>query len=264
MPNRLFVSLMVVGLAVPVPAGAISPGPIATPTVALPTVATSASASAAHVRVTATPTRIGPSPSPTPRTTTEDKTVQAPPEDSTGEAPAGAAVPAGPVVQPRAFRTPERDAPAAFVAPQGGGVDVDGGSGAVGDTPVMGGGTRPPSRATSGLVVFRVTARTVVEGFDLRIAYPTTVGSFGTTARPAECNAGTGLIVVANDRGTGEMRLLVASGQALPFPLDVFCRFTLQPGAGIAANDFGVRVAEVTSDGKRADVGLVLVDVVVR
>jgi hypothetical protein len=128
----------------------------------------------------------------------------------------------------------------------------------------MGGGTRQPSRSTSGLVVFRVTARTAVEGFDIRVSYPATVGAFGTATRPAACTAGTGLIVIANDRGTGAMQLLVASGQPLPFPLDVFCPFTLQPGAGIAAGDFGVRVAEVTSNGKRADLGLILVDVVVR
>ena len=136
------------------------------------------------------------------------------------------------------------------------------GRGPVGDTPVM--PARPAARGGSAAVVFRVSARTVVEGFDLRVGYPRTVGSFGDSAHPAECNAGTGVLVAANDRGSGELRLIVASAQALPFPIDVFCRFATELGAGVGAADFTVRVAEVTSDGKRADPGLLLVSVVVR
>ncbi|MCC6849035.1 MAG: hypothetical protein IT294_11085 [Deltaproteobacteria bacterium] len=109
-----------------------------------------------------------------------------------------------------------------------------------------------------------MTARTALEGFDLRVGYPRAVGAFGTGARPAECQAGTGLLVAANDRGDGELRLLVASAQALPFPLDVFCRFTAEPGAGLGAGDLTVRVAEVTSDGRRGDPALLLVSVAVR
>ena len=51
---------------------------------------------------------------------------------------------------------------------------------------------------------------------------------------------------------------------ALTFPIDVFCRFTTEPGAGVGAADFAARIAEVTSGGKRADLGLLLVNVVVR
>jgi len=60
------------------------------------------------------------------------------------------------------------------------------------------------------------------------------------------------------------MRLLVAGAQALPLPLDVFCRFTVTGGGGVDAGQFAVRVAEVTSDAKRADSSLLIVNVVVR
>jgi hypothetical protein len=250
------------GLVLAVPAHAASPSPLVTPTAPLATVAASASPSAPYaLRATPTATHIRPSGSPTPRTAAAAEPAEASPADQVDEQPVDAA-PTAALVRPRAFRTPERDAPAAF-APQGGAADTDTGFAPAERVPGMG-ANRPPSRSTSGLVVFRVTARTAVEGFDLRVAYPTTIGSFGTSARPADCNAGTGTLVVANDRGNGELRVLVASAQALPFPLDVFCRFTLEPGAGLGANDFGVRVAEVTSNGKRADTNLILVDVVVR
>jgi hypothetical protein len=119
-------------------------------------------------------------------------------------------------------------------------------------------------RAQSGLVVFRTTARTALEGFDLRVSYPPEMGSFGTSSRQPDCNAGTGTLVVANDAGTGEMRLLVASASPLPFPLDVFCRFTLVGGGSLDPSAFAVRVAEVTIDAKRADTALLLVSVAVR
>jgi hypothetical protein len=132
------------------------------------------------------------------------------------------------------------------------------------DVPEPAVGNRPPApRVGSGLVVFHVTARTALEGFDLRVAYPRSLGAFGNSAKQAECTAGTGALVVANDRG-GALQVLVASATALPFPLDVFCRFTLEPGAGLDAGAFTVRVAEVTSDGKRADPALLLVSVFVR
>ena len=68
----------------------------------------------------------------------------------------------------------------------------------------------------------------------------------------------------ASDRGNGELKLVVASAQALPLPFDVFCTFTVAPGARLTASAFEARVAEVASNGKKADLGLVLVDVVVR
>lgn len=258
-------------------AEAASPSPGASPTAPVPT-------ATATPAIGATVTRLGPSAtppiasaSPTPRraaASSAGSDVAEPPSSGATDADRGlgsaaGSPPAAPPVaaQPRAYRTPERAAPPAFVAPEGnvGGEPESGADGrgsAVGAPPVM--APRPGARAGSAAVVFRVSARTAVEGFDLRIGYPRTSGAFGSAARPAECSAGTGMLIAANDRGDGEMRLLVASAQALPFPIDVFCRFTTEGGVSVGAADFAVRVAEVTSDGKRADPGLLLVSVVVR
>jgi len=243
-----------------------------TPTVAsTATVAGAAQASSAvsSAAPRSTPTCTMPSASPTP-----DRRADAASADESADAtgttvgtgandataaPVATAAP-GP---PRAFRTPERSAPQAFVA-RDAGTTADGGATApVG--PGGGMGTRPSApRAQSGLVVFRATARTALEGFDLRVSYPPDTGSFGTAAQQPDCNAGSGAYVVANDRGTGELRLLVASASPLPFPLDVFCRFTLAGGSALDPSAFAVRVAEVTNDGKRADPSLLLVSIAVR
>ncbi len=250
--------VLVVSLFAP-PAAAASPSPEIpstphpSPSATLPTAPTP---TATPIAPSPTATRARPAPSATPASRT-DAGARLDPHANGVEAVATTLV-----APPRAFRTPERAAPPAFVAPQGQAAPDAAGDGAVGRAPTM--EPRPAPRAGSNAVVFRVTARTAVEGFDLRIGYPRTAGSFGTGAHQAECTAGTGLLVMANDRGDGEMRLLVASAQPLPFPIDVFCPFATEPGAGVGAGDFAVRVAEVTSDGKRADPGLLLVSVVVR
>jgi len=163
----------------------------------------------------------------------------------------------------RAFRTPERPAPPVFV-PDGGAPDAGGPAAEDAPPPRVGAAPHAPAaRAGTALVVFRATARTAIEGFDVRVTYPRSAGQFATDGQQADCNAGTGTLVVASDRGTGEMRLLVAGAQALPFPLDVFCRFAVT-GGGVDAGQFAVRVAEVTSGGHRADASLLIVNVVVR
>jgi hypothetical protein len=173
-------------------------------------------------------------------------------------------IPAATAVGPRAaraFRTPERPAPQVFV-PDGGAPDPAAPEGNA-PAPMAPAARGPAARAGTALVVFRATARTSIEGFDVRVAYPRSAGQFATDGQQADCNAGTGTLVVASDRGTGELRLLVAGAQALPLPLDVFCRFTVT-GGGIDAGQFAVRVAEVTSDAKQADPSLLIVSVVVR
>lgn len=204
--------------------------------------------------------------SPTPSAATGTPVVRATPRPAAAVAP-DAAVPAPPAlataaVRPRAFRTPERAAPPAFMAPPPG-AESDAATG-LEERAAPPAPSRGPARATTAVVVFRATARTALEGFDLRVGYPRTAGTFAAGGQPADCNAGTGALVAANDRGDGELRLLVASAQALPFPLDVFCRFAVAPGAGLDATAFDVRVAEVTSNGKRADPSLLIVNVVVR
>jgi hypothetical protein len=161
---------------------------------------------------------------------------------------------------PRVFRTPDRGAPPAFRAPQAAPAPAIEGQ-AQDQVPLA---DSRPSRSVAGVVVFRASARTALEGFDLRVTYPRALGTFAADGEQVDCNAGTGSFVAASDRGNGELRLLVASAQALPFPLDVFCHFSLASGAALDAGVFEVRVAEVTSDGKRAHPSLLLVDVVVR
>ncbi|MCC6764347.1 MAG: hypothetical protein IT293_06760 [Deltaproteobacteria bacterium] len=263
--RRLGLVLLLCGLVRPAGAAAPSPAASATPLPSPPSSAAAASpTTGATAMRPATPSAAAPSPSPTRAVAARREPMAAPAADAAPAAPlAPAAAATAVLAAPRAYRTPERTAPAPFVAPQGGAPAAedaaDGGAAPSGPTT----DGRAPAHGSS-VVVFRVTGRTALEGFDIRVGYPRAVGSFGTKDRPAECNAGTGLLVVANDRGDGELRLLVASAQALPFPLDVFCRFTAEPGAGIGGGDLAVRIAEVTSGGKRADPGLLLVNVGVR
>jgi hypothetical protein len=263
-PSRRPWLALVLVLAAAGESAALTPSPGATPS-ALPAspsatargaapAATAPPASPAATAPLATTTRARP-------TATAPVTPEpAPPPPAAEPAAGGGAVAATAVVRPRAFRTPERAAPPAFVPPQAGAPPTGGDEPA--DVPAPPAGPAAAPRRTSGLVVFRATARTALEGFDLRIAYPASLGSFSAGGQ-ADCQAGTGAIVAANDR-SGELRLLVASAQPLPFPLDVFCRFTTAPGAGLDAGAFDVRVAEVTSDAKRADPSLLIVNVVVR
>jgi hypothetical protein len=192
---------------------------------------------------------------PTPALLTERLAPPPPPAEELDAEPVATAV----APHPRAFRTPERAAPPAFVAPQA--TPPPAPDEPLHEAPAAG---MPASPSTSALVVFRATARTALEGFDLRVTYPRALGSFAGHGHPAECNAGTGAAVTANDRGDGQLILLVASARTLPFPLDVFCGFTLAPGASLDAGAFAVRVAEVTSDTQRADPSLLIVNVVVR
>jgi len=173
--------------------------------------------------------------------------------------PTAQAIPPRP---PRAFRTPERAGDPAFVPPRG-----NAASGATASDAEQAAPSAPNAagqRATSGVVIFRATARTAVEGFDVRVTYPTSVGHFTATNNQVDCTGAAGAIVTASDRGNGELRLLVASAQALTLPFDVFCPFTVAPGARLDRSGFEARVAEVTSNLKKADPGLVLIDVVVR
>ena len=243
-------------LLVPSAGRALTPSPAGTvPTPATSPTATRPSATRTPPRPTATPTMRSlttATASAVPAMRTDEVAPDAPRAVATAIAPRPA----------RAFRTPERSAPPVFV-PDGGAPDAaapDGGP----PGPMAPAPRAPAAGARTALVVFRATARTAIEGFDVRVDYPRSVGQFATGGQQADCNAGTGTLVVASDRGTGEMRLLVAGAQALPLPLDVFCRFAVTGGGGVDAGQFAVRVAEVTSDGKRADLSLLIVNVVVR
>ncbi|MEB2283861.1 MAG: hypothetical protein OZ922_04180 [Myxococcales bacterium] len=257
MTARLRIAVLGILCALWVSSATASPfdGPTPTPTSARPS-ATIAGSSTAIV----TPSPQGPSPGPT-------LAIPAHVSDAAPEAaiaPPGSLIEAPPATAehalPRAFRTPERAAPPAFVAPRSGAATDAPSDGS--DAPATAAGTAP--RSGSVVVVFRVSARTAVEGFTLRIGYPRAAGTFAGAANEPECSAGTGALIAANDPGSGEMKLLVASAQALPLPLDVACRFATRPGAAVGAADFAVAVAEVSSGAKRAEPSLLLVSVIVR
>lgn len=242
-------------LLLPAPAPALTPAPAATaPSPAASPSATAPTATVTPPRPTTTPTK-RPVPSATATAAVSDDDRIAPEEPQ----------PAATAVAPRAaraFRTPERPAPPVFVPDGGGAPEAPAPDGDA--PPAMAPAPRAPAaRAGTALVVLRATARTAIEGFDVRVTYPRTLGQFATDGQQADCNAGTGTLVVASDRGTGEMRLLVAAAQALPLPLDVFCRFSVT-GGGVDAGQFAARVAEVTVNGKSADTSLLIVNVVVR
>ena len=166
-----------------------------------------------------------------------------------------------PAYQPRAFRTPERAGGPAFVAPQPAApapAAPDGGA-----VMPMPGSAANPSRGTSGVVIFRVSSRAAIEGFDLRVAYPRSMGTFAA-GQQADCSAGSSAMVAGSDRGDGMLHLIVASGRDLPLPVDVVCRFGIAAGAALDASAFSVQVAEVTSDGKASDPSLLSVGVSAR
>ena len=243
-------------LIVPSAGRALTPSPAATaPSPAASPSATQASAIRTPPRPTATSTA-----RPATSATATPAAAIGPDEDASEDTR-----PAATAVAPRAaraFRTPDRPGPPVFV-PNGGtaeGAAPEGGA----PGPMAPAPRAPAARGGTALVVFRATARTAIEGFDVRVSYPRTIGQFSTDGQQADCNAGTGTLVVASDRGSGEMRLLVAGAQALPLPLDVFCRFAVTGGGGLDASQFAVRIAEVTSGGKRADLSLLIVNVVVR
>lgn len=151
-----------------------------------------------------------------------------------------------PVAAVRAFRTPEREAPPAFVAPQAEPTeDVD-------DTPLdepVPEGTRIPDRPYVGTVTFRAVASTDVENFDLVVIYPRSAGDFVGTGERVDCSKTGDGILFADDHDDGMLRVVVASNQALTFPFDVVCRFSVEPTATLYSALIAVNVAEVTAVG---------------
>jgi hypothetical protein len=113
-------------------------------------------------------------------------------------------------------------------------------------------------------VTFRAVARTALEGFNLLVTYPVDAGDFVGSADQVSCSTSGSVLFVANDHDDGAMNLIVASAQALPFPIAITCRFAIAAGAAIGPGSFAVHVAEVTSDARPGDPALLTVAVDVR
>jgi hypothetical protein len=163
-----------------------------------------------------------------------------------------------PAAAVRAFRTPEREAPPAFVAPQA--EPTDDADEPSSDEPEPE-GTRIPDRPYVGTVTFRAMASIDVEEFDLVVIYPRTAGDFVGSGDRVDCSKTGDGILFADDHDDGMLRVVVASNEALTFPFDVVCRFSVEPTATLYSALIAVNVAEVKSGGALADPSVLTVTV---
>lgn len=181
-------------------------------------------------------------------------------EASVGEMPAAQPLPTSlPVGAVRAFRTPEREAPPAFIAPLA--EPTAGADDTQLDEPLPE-ATRLPDRPYVGTVIFRAVANTDVEEFDLLVIYPRTAGDFVGTGDGVDCRKTGDGILFADDHDDGMLRLIVSSNHALTFPFDIVCRFSVEPTATLYSGLIAVNVVEVTAEGTRGDPSLLTVTVI--
>ncbi len=214
-----------------------------------------------------------PSPSPVPAATADPTPADASEEEgdeseeqsdasSAPELPASEAeptsVPVGPV---RAFRTPEREAPPAFVAPQ---VELPNDDDDAQADPAAIETMPPPDQPYIATVSFRAVASAEIDGFELVIIYPRSAGDFVGSRNGVECRKTGDGTMFADDSDDGTLRILVASNRALTFPLDVVCRFTVEPNAVLTSRLIAVNVAEATFAGTSAEPSALTISVSAR
>ncbi len=158
----------------------------------------------------------------------------------------------------RAFRTPERAAPPPFVAPR------DALPEAADDTQPEGPATdsmAPPDHPRVATVTFRAVASSELEGFQLVVIYPRSAGDFVGSGNGVDCRKTGDGRLVANDHDDGMLSLFVASTQALTFPLEVVCRFTVDANTNLDAGLIAVNVAAVSAGGTGGDPSVLSVSV---
>lgn len=204
-----------------------SPGPTALRRTALPAASPVAAAS------------VDPTPVAAPDLQRDDASVRATPAAQ----PLPTSLPAAAV---RAFRTPEREAPPAFVAPEA--EPTAGADETQVDEPLPE-ATRLPDRPYVGTVIFHVVANTDVEDFDLVVIYPRAAGDFVGTADRVDCRKTGNASLFADDHEDGMLQLIVASDHALTFPFDIVCRFSVEPTATLYSGLIAVNVVQVTAAG---------------
>jgi hypothetical protein len=235
--------------------------PAVTPrtTVPSPTAMTSSVPSPSHTRAASTsprPTLTAADADPTPVATRGGRDDDA----AASETPAPWAAPTPPPAAGavRAFRTPDREAPPAFVAPQA--APTENADEPPLDEPLPE-ATRLPDRPYVGTVTFHaVAAADDVEQLDLIVIYPRAAGDFVGSGDRVDCRTSADATLFADDRDDGMLRLVVAGGE-LTFPLDVVCRFAVDVQATLYSGLIAVTVAEVTVGGTRGDPSLVSVTV---
>jgi hypothetical protein len=104
-------------------------------------------------------------------------------------------------------------------------------------TPVA---TSTPGGATSpATVAFTTNASAASEGFDVRVTYPTSKGSFRGTADTTACTLQTaGPILLSNDSDDGNLKIVVALVPGpLTFPVTINCIFDQITGQTLVAAD---------------------------
>jgi hypothetical protein len=106
--------------------------------------------------------------------------------------------------------------------------------------------TSTPNGTTTQHVTFTANSSAQIQGFDLRVTYPTAKGSFHGSADAVDCtSAAPGF--TKNDKDDGNLTLLSASASNITFPITITCTFDAT--SAITASDIGVTVHEVTEGG---------------
>jgi len=122
-------------------------------------------------------------------------------------------------------------------------------------TPVA---TSTPSGTTTVNVGFDVTSSAGVQGFDLRVAYPTAKGSFTGSGEDVACTTTAGGSFIKNDNdSSGTLTLIVANASNLTLPITISCTF--DESSTLTPSDLTVTVREVTQNGAPGDVSVLTV-----
>jgi hypothetical protein len=111
-------------------------------------------------------------------------------------------------------------------------------------------------------VAFDVTAVRPVQGFDLQVSYATARGAFLGSGENVRCTTDAPAVLVKNDDDEGTLRLIVENVSNLAFPVSIRCGFGAR--GDVTADDFSLRVREVTQNGVAVDPAIVSAGVTVR
>ncbi len=111
-----------------------------------------------------------------------------------------------------------------------------------------------PGPGATQTVDFDFTAAAAVQGFQIRVAYPTAKGSFTGSADGVACTqTGGGGIFTKNDNdAAGTLTLSVANTSDLTFPVNIECTFDAT--SAIATSDLTITVQEVTQNNAPGDI----------
>jgi len=112
--------------------------------------------------------------------------------------------------------------------------------------------TPPPTGGATRVVTITANSSAALQGFTVRVEYPTTTGSFVGSADSVECtSAAPGF--TPNDQDNGTMLLVSGSATTLPFPIEITCNFEEISGQSLSAGDLTIVVQSVTEGGAAGD-----------